>query len=52
MWNKIFCRYCLHVFITEGILNTQFKDFFKTNAQQTVKMPKNDEYVKFKNIEG
>ena len=49
MWNKIFCRYCLQAFITEGILKTHFKDFFKT--KQTVKMPKNDEYVKFKNIE-
>ena len=29
----------------------KFKDCFKINDKQTIKMPKKDEYVKFKNTE-
>ena len=49
---KSFCRYCLHAFITEGILKRHFNDCFKINGKQTIKTPKKGEYVKFKNVEG
>ena len=48
---KSFCRYCLHAFITEGILKRHFNDCFKINGKQTIKTPKKGEYVKFKNVE-
>ena len=48
---KHFCRYCLHAFITEEILKRHIKNCFKINGKQTIKMPKKDEYVKFKNFE-
>ena len=40
---KHFCRYCLQDFNAEKILKDRVKDFFK--------MPKKDNYVKFKNYE-
>ena len=48
---NIFCRYCLHAFITEEILKRHIKDCFKINAKQSQIMPKKGEYVKFKNFE-
>ena len=48
---KHFCRYCLHAFITEEILQGHIKDYFKINGKQTIKMPKKGEYVEFKNCE-
>ena len=48
---KHFCRYCLHAFITEEILKRYSKDCFKINGKQTIKMPKKDEYVKFKHFD-
>ena len=48
---KHFCRYCLHAFITEEILKGHIKDCIKINAKQKIEMPKNGEYVKFKNFE-
>ena len=48
---KHFCRYCLHAFITEEMLKHHIKDCLKINGTQTIKMPKKDEYVKFKNFE-
>ena len=47
---KHFCRYCLHVFITEEILNRHIKDCFKINGKQTIKKPNKGEYVKIKNF--
>ena len=48
---KHFCRYCLHTSITEEILKPHIKDCFKNNDKQTIKMPKKDEYVNFKNFD-
>ena len=48
---KHFCCYCLHVFIREEILEHHTKGCFKINDKQMIKMPKNGEYVKFKNFE-
>ena len=48
---KYFCRYCLHAFITEEVLKRHIKNCFKINDEQTIKKPKNGEYVKFKNFE-
>ena len=45
---KNFC-YCLQVFSTEEILKCHIKDCFKVNGKQRIIMPKQDEYVKFKN---
>ena len=36
---------------TEEILKRHIKEFFKINGKQTIKIPKNGEYVKFKNFE-
>ena len=47
---KYFSRYCLHAFITEEILKHDFKDCFKINGKQTIKMSQKGEYVKFKNL--
>ena len=46
---KIFCRYCLHAFITEEILKRRIKDCFKINGKQITRMPKKDEYATLKN---
>ena len=46
---KIFCRYCLHAFITEEILKRRIKDCFKINGKQITIMPKTDEYATLKN---
>ena len=48
---KHFCSYCLHAFVTEEILQPHFRDCFKINGKQTIKMPKKGEYVKFTNFE-
>ena len=47
---KHFCCYCLHASITQEILKRHIKDCFKINGKQTIKMPKKDEYIKFKNL--
>ena len=47
---KLFCRYCLHAFITEEILKPHIKDCFKINGKQAIKMPNKGQYVKFKNF--
>ena len=47
---KRFCCYCLHAFITEQVLKHHVKDFFKINGKQNIKLPKKDEYVKFRII--
>ena len=47
---KCFCCYCLHAFITEQVLKHHVKDFFKINVKQNIKLPKKDEYVKFRII--
>ena len=43
---KHFCFYCLHAFITE-----EMKDCLQINAKQMIKMPKKDDYVKFKSFD-
>ena len=35
-------------FVTEYVLKRHIKDCFKTNGQQTIKISKKGEYVKFK----
>ena len=45
---KHFCCYFLHAFITDEVLKRRIKDCFKINGQQTIKMPKKDEYVNSK----
>ena len=47
---KHFCRYCLHASIPEEILKCHIKDCCKVNGKQTIKIPKNGEYIKFKNL--
>ena len=44
-------RYCLQTFSTEKILKLQINDCFKINSKQIIQMPKEGEYVKFKNYE-
>ena len=46
---KHFCRYWLHVFVTE-ILKRHIKDCFKLNDKERIIKPKIGEYVKFKNF--
>ena len=51
---NIFCRYCLHAFITEEIvikIDCHIKDCFKINEKGTIKIPKKGEYVKFRIFE-
>ena len=53
-WHCLNCRYCLHclhAFITEEKVKHHIKDCFRINGEQTIKMPKKDKYVKFKNFE-
>ena len=45
-----FCH-CLQAFGTEKILQFHTNDCFKINGKQMIKMPENDEYVRFKNYE-
>ena len=45
------CCHCLQPFSSEEILKSHIKDCFKINGKQTIKMPKKDEYIKFKNFE-
>ena len=44
-------HFCLQVFGTEEILECHTKDCFKINDNQRIKMPKKDEYVRFKDYE-
>ena len=44
---KHFCCYYLQFFNKKKILKRHFKDFFKINDEQTIKMPKKEEYIKF-----
>ena len=49
---KHFCRYCLQAFSTEEILlKRHIKNCFKINGKRRIIMPKNGEYIKFKNYE-
>ena len=48
---KHFCCYSLQAFSTEQILKRHIKDCFKGNGKQIIIIPKNREYVKFKNYE-
>ena len=45
------CCYCLQAFRTAETLKCHIKDSFKINHKKKVKMPKNSEYVRFKNKE-
>ena len=38
-------------FSTEEILKHHVKNYFKINGKQRIKMPRKDEYVKFRNFE-
>ena len=44
-------HYIVEENIFEEILKRHIKDCFKINGKKTIKMPKKDEYVKFKNFE-
>ena len=46
---KHFCRYCLHLFITEEILKREIIGTFRINGKQRIIMPKEGEYVKLRN---
>ena len=46
---KHFCRYCLHLFITEEILKREIRGTFRINGKQRIIMPKEGECVKFRN---
>ena len=48
---KYFFRYCVQELTTEEILKSHINDCFKKNGKQIIKMPKESEYVKFKNYE-
>ena len=48
---KHFCCYSSQAFSTEEILKRHIKDCFKIDGKQGIKMPKNGEYLKFKNFE-
>ena len=48
---KHFYHYCLQAFSTEEILKHNIKDCFKMNGKQRIIIPKEGEYVKFKNYE-
>ena len=43
--------YCLQAFSTEEVLKSHINDCFKINGKQMIKMPKTDEYVRYKNYE-
>ena len=45
MYDHTYC-YCLQVFRTAEKLRCHFKDYLKINGKQTIKMPKNGEYIK------
>ena len=49
---NIFCRCCLHAFISDEVSKHHIKDCFKINCKQRIIMLKKGEYVKFKNFEG
>ena len=48
---KHFCHYCFQDFSSEEISKSHIKDCFKINCEQTIKIPKKGEYIKFKNFE-
>ena len=43
-------RYCLQAFRTAEKLKCHIKDCFKINSEQTIKIPKKGESIKFKNF--
>ena len=47
---KYFCCYYLLAFNTEEILKRRIEDYFKTNGNQRIIMPKKDRHVKFRKI--
>ena len=46
---KLFCLYFLQDFTKAEILESQVNDCFKSNVKQTIKIPKNDEFVWVRN---
>ena len=48
---KIFVVIVYILSFTEGILKRHIKDCLKIICKQTIKMPKKDKHVKFKNFE-
>ena len=48
---KHFYCYCLQAFRTAETMISYFKDCFKINGKQTIKMSKKGEYIKFKTFE-
>ena len=48
---KYFSRYCLQAFSTAEILKSYVNDCFEINLKKKIKMPKKDEYARFKNYE-
>ena len=48
---KHFCYYYLQAFIPKEKLKCHIKDCFKINGKQTIKVTKNDKYVRFENYE-
>ena len=48
---KHFCSYSLQASSTAEILKNHVNDCFKINGKQVIKMPKNNEYIRFENYE-
>ena len=48
---KHFCHYCLQASSAQEILKTHTKDCFKINCEKRIILPKESEFVKFKNYE-
>ena len=46
---KGFCRYYLQTFSIKEILKSHINNCFKIDDRQMIQMPKEGEYVKFKN---
>ena len=46
-----FCCYCLQVFSIKELLRHSIKNCFIINSKEKIIIPKNGEYVKFKNCE-
>ena len=45
---KLFCCYSLQAFRTAKTLKYHIKDCFQINGKKRIKMPKKDEYIRFK----
>ena len=51
-WRKHFCTYCLQAFRAEEKLKYHIKDWFNIDVKQKIKIPKEDESIRFKNYQG